>query len=165
MFMIKSSFEKTYAADVANAFIQYMLYYFSEQLGGFNNTEWQKTLVYFDFRCAYTGQQNKSLVPGCIIAHDKHHCGLYLYGNIVPVSQEVHEAKGEKTIEEFFYSNPICLHGIDETAKEEKLRIIREFQQQSGYFNRIDSLKINLQDYFSETYQEIITLTDRNHSI
>lgn len=157
--MIESFFGKTHATDVANVFIKYMLSSFSEQMGGFSKEEWQKTLEFFNYRCAYTERYAETLVPEYVIACNKQQCGLHLYGNIIPVAKDACGVKEEKTIEDFFHSNPMLLQGEDEDTKKERFERIKDFQNRSGYFLKANSIKINLQGYLDETYREVLAIT------
>ena len=44
----KNSFKRTNPADAANIFVRNLLCDLSEELGGFSEKEWKKTLKYFN---------------------------------------------------------------------------------------------------------------------
>src|SRR5207249_9178737 len=78
--------KRTNPADVANLFIRCFLSDVGEALGGCSNLQWRKTLEYFDFCCAYTGKPvtEATAVMDHAISMNKRHCGLHLFGNLVP---------------------------------------------------------------------------------
>jgi hypothetical protein len=158
---MKKAHKRTHAADAANLFVRNLLCEISEQLGGFKEQDWTKTKKYFDNRCAYTGS-TKNIVMDHATAHNRTHCGLHLYGNIIPASKEANASKSGKTLEEFFDSDAICLEGIDEQTRLERLNKIKEFQEQSGYqkITKILDTKINIKEFMQKSYQEILNLAD-----
>ena len=56
--------------------------------------EWEKTLKYFDFRCAYCGKKNKKLVHEHVIALEIG--GWHTKENVVPSCQQCNRRKGRK---------------------------------------------------------------------
>jgi hypothetical protein len=154
---------ETHAADVANIFVRHLLCEISKLLGGFHEDDWEKTLKYFDNKCAYTGQQDIPLVQDHVIAHNRDKCGLHLYGNIIPASKEANSSKSSKTIEEFFNSHVECLRDIDEQTRKASLQKIKEFQEQSHYFEKVNTINSNnfdLETYLKESYQDILNLAE-----
>ena len=95
--------KRTNPGDAANAFVRVILSNAGAMLGGLKEHEWRKTLEWFDGRCAYTG---RSLADGeterdHAIPMNRTHCGLHLYGNVVPATQEANRRKAGTHYREF----------------------------------------------------------------
>ena len=72
-------------------------------LGGVNEDEWQMTVDWFGGRCAYTGEE---LAEGetdrdHAIPMSSAHCGLHLYGNVLPATREANGRKAGKHYRDF----------------------------------------------------------------
>ena len=132
----KNSMKRTFPADAANIFVRNLLCDMSEELGGFKEHDWKKTLKYFDKRCAYTGIKlsEKKTVIDHLIAHNRQECGLHLYGNLIPATREANAAKSNKTFEDFLTNNTSILGDLDIDIRRERIAKIKEFQTISGYF-------------------------------
>lgn len=156
------SYKRKHAADAANIFIRNLLCEISEQLGGFSEEDWKSTRKYFDGKCAYTGKilSGSNVVKDHLIGHNKMSGGLHLYGNIVPASKEANASKGGKSLEEFFRSDALCLQGMSAEERAERLEKIKTFQQESGYLEKSALLKLNLPEYLTKTYNEILDLAE-----
>ena len=83
--------------DAANTFIRVILSDAGTILGGITEDDWEQTLAYFNWRCAYTGAK---LIGGHIerdhaISMNREHCGIHLYGNVLPATKEAISAEGK----------------------------------------------------------------------
>ena len=98
--------KRTNPADVANLFIRCFLSDVGEALGGCSNLQWRKTLEYFDFCCAYTGKPvtKATAVMDHAIPMNKRHCGLHLFGNLVPCISAANTEKHYRHYREFLSS-------------------------------------------------------------
>ena len=70
-------------------FVRVILSDAGTMLGGLTEDEWWKTLEWFDGRCAYTGEE---LAEGRTerdhaVPMNRTHCGLHLFGNVVPATK------------------------------------------------------------------------------
>ena len=114
--------------------------------GGFTEDEWQRTLDYFDGHCAYTGAE---LVAGDInrdhaVPLNKTHCGVHLFGNVLPTTKAVNTRKGDRRYRGFI-------------EDEEILAKVETFVADSGYGDRIAVLG-DLQHYCVAQYRAIDAL-------
>ena len=105
-----------------NTFVRVILSDAGTKLGGLTEPEWNRTLDFFAGRCAYTGEtllegrtQRDHAVP-----MNRAHCGLHLYGNVVPATTESNRRKGDK-------------HYRDFVEDADRLVQIETFIRQSGY--------------------------------
>ena len=75
-------------------------------LGGLREDEWQETLEWFDGRCAYTGERlaDGETERDHAIPMNRTHCGLHLYGNLVPATREADRRKAGTHYREFIQS-------------------------------------------------------------
>ena len=156
----KNSVNRTNPADAANLFVRNLLCDISEELGGFNEQHWKKTLKYFDNRCAYTGVKLSKIktVQDHLIAHNRKDCGLHIYGNIVPASKAANAAKSNKDFESFIRNDTFVIGDIDLFTREERILKISEFQRISGYFEKLDKIlnTINLTEFVNNQYDYIM---------
>ena len=162
----KNSMKRTFPADAANIFVRNLLCDMSEELGGFKEHDWKKTLKYFDKRCAYTGVKlsEKKTVIDHLIAHNRQECGLHLYGNLIPATREANAAKSNKTFEDFLMNNTSILGDLDIDIRQERVVKIKEFQIISGYFEKLEKLKniISLHDFVKFQYESIYQKVEEN---
>lgn len=162
----KNSIKRTFPADAANIFVRNLLCDMSEELGGFKEPDWKKTLKYFDRRCAYTGVKlsEKKTVIDHLIAHNRQECGLHLYGNLIPATKEANAAKSSKTYEDFLMNNTTILGDLDINIRMERIAKIKEFQATSGYFEKLEKLKnvISLHDFVKFEYESIYRKVEDN---
>ena len=89
---------KTNPGNAANAFVRVILSDAGTMLGRMSEDEWQKTLDWFGGRCAYTGEE---LAAGetdrdHAIPMNRAHCGLHLYGNVLPATRDANRPKGRR---------------------------------------------------------------------
>lgn len=87
---------RTNPGDVANLMVRCLLADASELLGGWTNADRERTLRYFDGRCAYTGvaYDPATFVWDHLLPHNQDACGLHVYGNLVPATRAANSAKG-----------------------------------------------------------------------
>ena len=111
--------------DVANAFVRVLLSDAGRLVGGLSDGQWKCTLKYFGHRCAYTGEEGK-LVKEHAIPINRTHCGLHLFGNVVPATKKANDAKGKgnKDYKEFLKDD------------EDRLRKIEQFMEYARYRER-----------------------------
>lgn len=162
----KNSMKRTFPADAANIFVRNLLCDMSEELGGFKEQDWKKTLKYFDKRCAYTGVKlsGKKTVIDHLIAHNRQECGLHLYGNLIPATKDANAAKSNKTFDDFLMNNTSILGDLDINVRLERIAKIKEFQIISGYFEKLEKLKniISLHDFVKFQYESIYQKVEEN---
>ena len=133
--------------DAANAFVRVVLSDAGARLGGLTETQWEETLRWFGGRCAYTEDE---LVEGRMerdhaIPMNRTHCGLHLYGNVLPATREANRKKAGK-------------HYRDFVEDPERLKRIESFVLESGYWERA-SVFGNLQRYCEAQYRSIVALS------
>lgn len=141
---------KSNPGDAANAFVRVVLSEAGQILGGLTDSEWDKTLAWFGGRCAYTGHE---LVDGRMerdhaIPMNRNHCGLHLYGNVLPATSEANRRKAGE-------------HYRDFVEDPERLRRIESFVLESRYWERA-SVFGDLQRYCEAQYRSIVALCDVN---
>ena len=131
--------KRTQSGDAANIFIRCMLSDISDMLGGCSAEEIDQTVRYFDYKCPYTGQNIRSEYEenrwslDHLMPHNRESCGLNLYGNTMVTTSAVNTKKGSKDFKEFIKKHT---DGTDE-EKEQRIKKIERFLQQSGYFQKI----------------------------
>ena len=132
--------------DAANVFVRVILSDAGAMLGGLQDDEWRKTLEWFEGRCAYTGQtlDEGEMERDHAIPMNRAHCGLHLYGNVVPATKEVNRRKAGKHYREF----------IDDQGR---LARIDDFLRESGYWERVADFG-DLQRYCEAQYRAIDAL-------
>ena len=132
--------------DAANVFVRVILSDAGAKLGGLTETEWDETFKWFGGRCAYTGD---SLVDGRMdrdhaIPMNRKHCGLHLYGNVLPATKEANRRKAAKHYRAF----------VDDSDRLER---IESFVRESGYWDRV-SVFGDLRRYCEAQYRSIDAL-------
>ena len=132
--------------DAANAFVRVILSDAGTMLGGMKDDEWEKTLAWFAGRCAYT---DELLVDGHVdrdhaIPMNRTHCGLHLYGNLVPATRDANRRKAGK-------------HYRDFVESPERLERIESFVRDSGYWERV-SVFGDLKRYCEAQYRSVDAL-------
>ena len=136
--------------DAANVFVRVILSDAGVRLGGLTDTEWDETFKWFGGRCAYTGD---ALVDGRMerdhaIPMNRTHCGLQLYGNVLPVTKKANRQKADK-------------HYRDFVEDPDRLERIESFVRESGYWERV-SVFGDLQRYCEAQYRSINALCQVN---
>lgn len=130
---------RTHAADAANTFVRCMLSDISDMLGGCSAEKIEQTVRYFDYKCPYTGQniraeyEKNECVFDHLIPHNRESCGLNLYGNIMVTTDKVNTAKGAEDFKDFIRKHT---NGTEE-EKEQRIKKIEQFQQESGYSQKV----------------------------
>ena len=137
-------------SDAANIFIRVILSDAGVMLGGLSDEQWLKTLEWFDGRCAYTDQllAPESTDRDHAIPMNREHCGLHLYGNVLPATKDANQQKGSKHYREFVQDG-------------ERLERIEALFEESGYWDRIADLG-DVQRYCEAQYQTIVALCGVN---
>ena len=132
--------------DAANAFVRVILSDAGAMLGGMTETEWGKTLEWFERRCAYTGEEipEDQLDRDHAIPMNRTHCGLHLFGNVLPATRATNRRKAGKHYRDF----------IDDPARLER---IEGFIRSSGYWERV-SVFGDLQGYCEAQYRAVDAL-------
>ena len=132
--------------DAANAFVRVILSDAGAMVGGLTETEWRTTVDWFDGRCAYTGDvlAEDQLDRDHAIPMNRTHCGLHLFGNVVPATREVNRRKAGK-------------HYRDFIEDRNRLERIEEFIRSSGYWERV-SVFGDLQGYCGAQYRAVDAL-------
>ncbi len=134
--------KRTQSGDAANIFIRCMLSDISDMLGGCSAEEIDQTVRYFDYKCPYTGQNIRSEYEenrwslDHLMPHNRESCGLNLYGNTMVTTSAVNTKKGSKDFKEFIKKHT---DGTDE-EKEQRIKKIERFLQQSGYWQKVKSI-------------------------
>ncbi|MCI5519265.1 MAG: hypothetical protein MR424_05415 [Treponema sp.] len=134
--------KRTNPGDVANIFVRCMLSDISDILGGFSQLDLDLTVQYFDFKCPYTGEdisveyETGKWVLDHLIPHNRESAGLSLLGNIIVTTKTTNAAKAAKPYEDFIRFET---KGTEE-EKEARIQKIRNFQKDSGYFNKIKNI-------------------------
>lgn len=156
---IKNSHKKTHISSVANLYVRYLLSEISEALGGFTEKEYKKTLKEFNHCCAYTGKKLKkeSITIDHLIPNNRKSGGLHLYGNIVPATDAVNKSKGSKCFVDFLNSDSTELSHLSNNERDEKIAHLKEFQETSGYFDKIQKINYFL-DYLEKQYALIFSI-------
>ena len=137
---------RTNPGDAANAFVRVILSDAGAMLGGLTEEEWGKTLEWFHGRCAYTGDKldEGELERDHAIPMNRAHCGLHLYGNVVPATKDANRRKAGKHYREF-------------VEEEDRLECIDEFLRTSLYWERVADFG-DLQRYCDAQYRVIDAL-------
>lgn len=169
--------KRTNPGDAANIFVRCMLSDISDLLGGFSKEDLEKTVEYFDYKCPYTGEdisveyKTGKWVLDHLIPHNRESVGLNLYGNIIVTTKITNAAKAAKSFEDFIRFET---KGTEE-EKEKRIQKIRNFQKESGYFNKVknideikelckkeyDSIQNKLQEHKSD-YNRILEIKNSN---
>ena len=93
---------------------------------------------------AYTGQTLNEMERHHAIPMNRAHCGLHLYGNVVPATKEANRRKAGKHYREFI-------------EDRDRLQRIDRFLRESGYWERVADLG-DLQRYCEAQYRAIDAL-------
>ena len=111
---------RTNPGDVANLMVRCLLSDASELLGGWTDTDRERTLRYFGNRCAYTGApyDAATFVWDHLIPHTQEACGLHVYGNLVPATRAANSAKAAKDFRAFLRSDVACLGDLSVEERE-----------------------------------------------
>ena len=134
--------KRTNPGDAANIFVRCMLSDISDLLGGFSKEDLEKTVEYFDYKCPYTGEdisveyKTGKWVLDHLIPHNRESVGLNLYGNIIVTTKITNTAKAAKSFEDFIRFET---KGTEE-EKEKRIQKIRNFQKESGYFDKVKNI-------------------------
>ena len=138
--------------DAANLFVRVLLSHAGELAGGLTDEQWDSTLDFFDCRCAYSGEQltKDSAEQEHAIPINRRHCGLHLYGNVVPATKKENQKKRDLHYRDY----------IDDPARLQK---IEDFMEASGYLERAKPFR-GLQAYCGAQYETITALCDVNES-
>ena len=142
---------QTNPGDDANAFVRCILSQAGALLGGLSEDEWNRTLKWFDGKCAYTGVKlaKNELERDHAIPMNRTHCGLHLFGNVLPSSKLANRKKASKHYREFLKDCP------------ERLERIEGFVRDSNYHERVRDLG-DLGRYCRAQYRMITGLCDVN---
>ncbi len=142
---------RTRPGDAANLFIRCFLADAGKLLGGLTEEEWHHTLDYFEFRCAYTDQQLtlETAVKDHAIPINQAHCGLHLYGNVLPCCNEANKDKHHVHYRQY----------VEDVARLAK---IEAFVAMTGYEERVKRLG-DLRDYCATQYDMITSLSACNY--
>lgn len=145
--------KKTNPGDAANAFVRCILSQAGTLLGGLSENEWKRTLKRFHGRCAYTGETlaKNGLERDHAIPMNRSHCGLHLFGNVLPATRSANRKKASKHYREFLKDDP------------ERLDRIERFVRQSGYHERVAELG-DLGRYSRAQYRTITKLCEVNEN-
>lgn len=144
---------KTNPGDAANAFVRCILSQAGTLLGGLSEEEWSRTLKQFDGKCAYTGEKlaRDELERDHAIPMNRTHCGLHLFGNVLPATRSANRRKASKHYREFLKDDP------------ERLDRIERFVKNSNYHERVEELG-DLGRYCRAQYRMITGLCDVNEN-
>lgn len=144
---------RTNPGDAANIFVRVILSDVGTLLGGFTEEEWERTVEYFGGRCAYTGAD---LAGGQVdrdhaIPLNRAHCGVHLFGNVLPATKAANSKKGRKHYREF----------VEDEGVLEK---IESFLASSRYEERV-SVFGDLRNYCEAQYRAInaLCLINKNY--
>ena len=132
--------------DAANVFVRAILSDAGTVLGGFTEDEWEQTLEYFEGRCPYTGGvlRSEDIHRDHAIPMNRTHCGIHLFGNVLPTTREVNTQKGSRHYREFI-----------EDARV--LAKVETFITDSRYSDRV-ALLGELQHYCAAQYRTVDAL-------
>ena len=149
-FQMETRKRQYHPGDAANAFVRVLLSDAGELAGGLDDEQWSRTLEFFDHRCAYTGEPltEDSAEQEHAIPINRHHCGLHLYGNVVPATKEANRAKRD-------------LHYRDFVGDPTRLQTIEDFMERAGYHERAKPFH-GLQAYCQTQYEVIKALCKAN---
>ena len=138
--------------DAANEFVRVLLSDAGTVLGGFDEDEWRRTLDYFDNKCAYTGAplRNGEVDRDHGIPMNRTHCGIHLFGNVLPATRAANKAKNKRHYRDFV-EDPGLLAKVE------------SFVESSRYNDRIAILG-DLRPYCEAQYRSVVALCDINRS-
>lgn len=132
--------------DAANALVRVILSDAGALLGGLTESEWDATLSWFGGRCAYTGHAltHGQMERDHAVPMNRTHCGLHLYGNVLPSTREANRQKSGKSYRDFMV-DPVRLDAIE------------SFVRESGYWERV-SVFGDIQRYCEAQYRTVDAL-------
>lgn len=132
--------------DAANALVRVILSDAGALLGGLTEPEWEATLSWFGGRCAYTGDAltHGQMERDHAVPMNRTHCGLHLYGNVLPSTREANRQKSGKSYRDFVV-DPVRLDAIE------------SFVRESGYWERV-SVFGDIQRYCEAQYRTVDAL-------
>ena len=141
--------------DAANAFIRVLLSDAGRLAGGLSDSEWEDTLKYFDHRCAYTGDQltKENRQQEHAIPINRKHCGLHLYGNVVPATKAANSRKHSRHYKDFLRD--------DKDKDKDRLHRIERFMEDTRYRERTKPFE-HIQRFCQTQYELITALCDVN---
>ena len=162
----KNSHKRTNTADAANTFVRNLLCDISKEFGVFTEKDWKRTLKFFDHRCAYTDEKlfKKKREIDHLVGNNRKHCGLHLFGNIIPASKKANGAKSDQNYEVFMRKNTSVLGELDNETREIRIAKIKKFQEESGYFEKLRIIEntINLKEWINSQYDHIVNKSKEN---
>ena len=138
------------SGDAANTFVRVILSYAGTLLGGITECERERTLDIFKHRCAYTGEKG-NLVVDHAIPMNRYHCGLHLYGNLVPATNDANQQKKHKHYADFL--------GDSDLQKRKRKKRLDQFLCESGYLEKV-AVFGDLRKYCESQYDTIRSLSD-----
>ena len=144
--MTRRQIRKWNPGDAANVFVRTILSDAGTVLGGFTVDEWERTREYFEGRCAYTGVvlQAGNIHRDHAIPMNRTHCGVHLFGNVLPTTKAVNTEKGSRHYREFIGDKRV-------------LAKVETFIADAGYSDRV-ALLGDLQHYCAAQYRAIDAL-------
>jgi hypothetical protein len=147
---------RTNPGDVANLMVRCLLSDASELLGGWSDTDRDRTLRYFDGRCAYTGvsYDPATFVWDHLIPHNQEACGLHVYGNLVPATRAANSAKAAKDFRVFLREDHACLGDLTAEERETRIRRLEDFMLATGYAEKAAAIE-GLPALCAEQYERI----------
>lgn len=133
-------------SDAANVFVRVILSDAGARLGGLTDVEWDETLAWFGGRCAYTGDPLAAdrMDRDHAIPMNRKHCGLHLFGNVLPATKEANRRKASQHYREF-------------VEDPDRLKRIESFIRKSRYWERAGVFG-DLQRYCDAQYLAIDAL-------
>lgn len=154
---------RTNPGDVANLMVRCILSDASELLGGWTDADRERTLQYFDGRCAYTGisYDRVTFVWDHLIPHNQDACGLHLYGNLVPATRAANSAKADKDFRVFLRQDHACLGDLTAEARETRIRRLEDFMLATGYAEKAAAIK-DLPALCAEQYERVKAICQEN---
>lgn len=138
----------------ANSFVRVLLSDASSVAGGFTDEDWKKTVDWFKGCCAYTGKRldGADTEKDHAVPMNRTHCGLDLYGNIVPSTSATNRRKGGEHYRKFLKDDP---------ERFEQLERLERFIEESGYRRRAEAFG-DLSGYCETQYEVIRGLCKAN---
>lgn len=154
---------RTNPGDVANLMVRCLLSDASELLGGWTDADRERTLRYFDGRCAYTGvsYDPATFVWDHLIPHNQDACGLHVYGNLVPATRAANSAKADKDFRVFLRQAHACLGDLSAEERETRIRRLEDFMLATGYAEKAAAIK-DLPALCAEQYERVKAICQEN---
>lgn len=149
--------------DVANHLVRCMLADASEIIGSWTGADRERTLAYFDYRCAFTGglYDQATFVWDHLVPHNKESCGLHTYGNLVPATREANNVKADRDFREFLRHDRIAIRDTSATDRDARIRKLEAFQSESGYHKLSENLG-GLSTICMEQYERMKAICQEN---